>query len=261
MKLGIIDGYTKDRFEYVKRLGLDFIEVCTNFDPETEDFIKSRDDIKALIDEFDLPILSVGRWNAEVIKKNAIDRSVVDMLKREIEVTADIGCPVFNLGVNRDKEQSLFRNYVLAAEYLGEMIPFAKKLGVTLALYNCDWNNFLCRDRTWEVILSEFLDLMIKYDCSHPYEANEDYISELTRWAHRFAHMHIKGVLKVNGQGLDDPPAGIDDLPWPKIFAILYLAGYNGTLSIEPHSGVWTGELGDRGVEFTVNYIRQFILR
>ena len=183
------------------------------------------------------------------------------MLKGEIEVTADIGCPVFNLGVNRDKEQSLFRNYVLAAEYLGEMIPFAKKLGVTLALYNCDWNNFLCRDKAWEVILSEFPDLMIKYDCSHPYEANEDYISELTRWAHRFAHMHIKGVLKVNGEGLDDPPAGIDDLPWPKIFAILYLAGYNGTLSIEPHSGVWTGELGDRGVEFTVNYIRPFLLR
>ncbi|MBQ7475421.1 MAG: sugar phosphate isomerase/epimerase [Clostridia bacterium] len=261
MKLGIIDGYTKDRFEYVKGLGLDFIEVCTNFDPESEDFIAAHKEIKSLIKEYDLPILSVGRWNANVIENNAIRRETVDMMKKEIEVAADIGSPVFNLGVNRDREQSLLRNFNLAAEYLSEMLEFAKKLGITLALYNCDWANFLCRDKTWDVILSEFPDLMIKYDCSHPYEANEDYLTELVKWAPRVAHMHVKGVLKVNGEGLDDPPAGIDDLPWPKIFAILYRAGYDKTLSIEPHSGVWQGELGERGVEFTVNYIRQFILR
>ena len=172
-----------------------------------------------------------------------------------------IGSPVFHLGVNRDREQSLFRNYVLAVEYLREMLDYAGERGITLALYNCDWGNFLCRDKAWEIVLSEFPQLMIKYDCSHVYGRGDDYIAELNKWADRVVHMHLKGALKVGNDYVDDPPAGLDEFPWPKIFALLYMRGYDKTLSIEPHSGVWTGELGERGVKYTIEYMRKLILR
>lgn len=73
--------------------------------------------------------------------------------------------------------------------------------------------------------------------------------------------MHIKGTVKVEGEQVDDPPAGMDDTKWPAVFALLYKTGYNGSLSIEPHSSTWKGELADKGVDFTINYIRPFILR
>lgn len=260
MKLGIIRGYSEDAFKYTKDHALDFIEVCTNFDNETDAFIAAKDETKKLIEKYSLPILSVGRWNAEPIKEGKIDRHVVEKLKTQISVAAEIGSPVFNLGVNRDESISLFKNYVLAVEYLREMLDFAGEKGITLALYNCSWNNFLCEDKAWEIVLPELPELMIKYDCSHSYHRNPNYISELYKWAHRVAHMHVKGTVAIDGSYVDDPPAGIDALDWSRIFAVLYKAGYDKTLSIEPHSGVWQGELGEKGINFTIDFIRKFIL-
>ena len=42
--------------------------------------------------------------------------------------------------------------------------------------------------------------------------------------------------------------------------AILYKFGYDGGLSIEPHSGVWQGDLGERGIDFTIRYMKQFLV-
>jgi sugar phosphate isomerase/epimerase len=261
MKLGMIRGYSEDFFRYTKDHGLDFIEVCTNYDNETEAFIANIEETKKLIDKYELPILSVGRWNSEPIKDGKIDAAVKDMLKEQIDKTAYIGCPVFNMGVNRDESVSLFKNYVLAVEYLREMSDYARERGVTVALYNCSWSNFLCETKTWEIVLPELPDVMIKYDCSHAYARGADYLSELYRWADRLAHMHIKGSNIADGRYIDDPPAGIDALDWRRIFSILYARGYDGTLSIEPHSAIWQGELGERGVLFTIDYIRQYMLR
>ena len=41
--------------------------------------------------------------------------------------------------------------------------------------------------------------------------------------------------------------------------ATLYKIGYDGTLSIEPHSETWKDSLGDRGVEYTIQLIRSLM--
>jgi len=101
---------------------------------------------------------------------------------------------------------------------------------------------------------------MIKFDPSGAYYRNVDYLAELDSWCGRVAHIHVKGAVSINGERIDDPPAGIDNIDWRSIFAILYKHGYDGGLSIEPHSETWRGELGERGVDFTINYIRPFLL-
>lgn len=261
MKLGIIRGYDENAFRYVKDHSLDFIEVCTNFDPESENFIAAADSIKALIDKYEVPILSVGRWNGDVVKDGKINEDTKALLKKQIDVVGAIGCPVFNLGVNRDESISLYKNYVLAVEYLREMIEYAGERNVTLALYNCSWNNFLYEPKAWEVILPELPELMLKYDCSHSYSRRADYLAELDAYLPRVAHMHVKGTLAVSGRYVDDPPAGIDDLRWTAIFALLYKHGYDKTLSIEPHSATWQGELGEKGICYTIDFIRRMMLR
>ena len=100
MKLGIIRGNEAKSYDFAKAKGLDFIEICTNFDNESEAFIQGADDTIANSERTGIPVLSVGRWNSTPNNGGKIDRDVMDMLKRQIDVTAKIGCPVFNMGVN-----------------------------------------------------------------------------------------------------------------------------------------------------------------
>ena len=70
----------------------------------------------------------------------------------------------------------------------------------------------------------------------------------------------IKGTVHAGKRAVDDPPAGMDDIQWTSLFAILYARGYNGDLSIEPHSKTWRGELGSAGVTFTRDFIKRFMM-
>lgn len=46
---------------------------------------------------------------------------------------------------------------------------------------------------------------------------------------------------------------------WRPIMGLLYKHGYDGMLSIEPHSRTWCGKLGDWGVKLTIDYISKMV--
>lgn len=73
--------------------------------------------------------------------------------------------------------------------------------------------------------------------------------------------MHVKGAMALDGQRVDDPPAGLDALPWTQIFAVLYARGFDGTMSIEPHSSVHNNKLGETGINYTIDFTRKLMLR
>jgi sugar phosphate isomerase/epimerase len=83
----------------------------------------------------------------------------------------------------------------------------------------------------------------------------------MSDYGDRIAHFHIKGTVRAGKRKVDDPPAGMDDIRWGSVFAVLYSRGYNGDLSIEPHSAIWKGELGEAGIRFTKNYIEKFLMK
>ena len=87
-----------------------------------------------------------------------------------------------------------------------------------------------------------------------------NWMEEMRLWAHRFCHVHVKGVLNVNGIHVDDPPAGLDQINWRALLALLYKAGYAGNLLIEPHSSTWQGDLGERGLDLTIRYMRSLMV-
>ena len=112
----------------------------------------------------------------------------------------------------------------------------------------------------YKVIHGYLKDLYIKYDTSHCIYAGGDYLQEARDWADRFVHVHLKGALVIDGKRFDDPPAGMDMTNWPAFLAILYANGYDGGLSIEPHSANWSGELGDKGLNKTIEYFKSIML-
>ena len=261
MRIGrIIFDRTEAGFNAFKEAGLTFAEICLNFPEDDERILKEASDIRQSIDKSGLPVSCIGRWNHAVQQNGVVPKSELERYLSLIDVASVIGAHTFVAGCNYDESISLYKNYNNAIEFFGALCEKAKKHDIRVAVQNCDWNNFIFSPREWEVVLGELPELGIKYDPSHAYNRNADYLAELSNWGERVAHMHIKGCVKAGARRIDDPPAGMDDLNWSSIFAILYARGYDGDLSIEPHSPTWRGERGEAGVAFTKRYIEQFIV-
>ena len=264
MKLGMIrNGCTEEDFQYVKGKGLDFVEVCLNYPQDAKNWLARTAEIKKLSDKYGLPVLSCGRWNGDggpLDAKGKVRPEALREAKQTIRACAKLGCPVYHCGCNRVEGMTLFRNYEAAINWFATLIEFGKPLGVKISTYNCHWNSFIDNMAAWEIVHGELPELGIKFDASHSISGGRDYLEEMRVWGHRFCHVHVKGALRVNGQYVDDPPAGLDQLNWPAILGMLYKAQYAGNLSIEPHSATWQGDLGERGLDLTIRYMRSLMV-
>lgn len=258
MKLGIIGWINEEDFKSAQEKGLEFIELCVN--DRHEIFLENVEQVKTYSAQYHMPIGSVGRWGADKITAEGLKEEELAIDYALIEKTAHLNSDVYITGCNYIDELSYYENCTLAIRYFEKLIEHGKKYDVKIATYNCRWNNFIHSDPTWTLIHGYLKDLYIKYDTSHCIYAGGDYLSEAKKWAHRFAHVHIKGALIVDGERFDDPPAGLDQTDWASFMAILYAKGYENGLSIEPHSENWRDELGKKGVDFTINYMRNLIL-
>jgi len=263
MKLGMINNRpTKESLGYAKSLGLSFIEMCNNNNEESAECTEKMAQYTVDVKEAGLTFGSIGRWNSEMNKGGKIDEAEFAIVNQNLSDAISVNCPTFVCGCNYDESVSLYKNYTVAIEIFGRMIEKAKGTNTKIAVYNCDWNNFINNEDAWKIVLGELPELMIKFDASHSYNADRNYMKEISDWGNRFAHVHIKGTVRTGGKYVDDPPAGMDDLKWGSIFAALYANGYDGCLSIEPHSNAWRfdTERGKAGVKYTVDFINKFIL-
>ena len=261
MRLGRIqNNYTAQGFDKVKEQGLEFIEICCNNAEEANALIAAKDDVLAQIKRTGIDVSCIGRWNHDILADGGIDPKSKQNYLALLDTAIALGAKTFVCGVNYDKSISLYRNYQNAIAFLGELCERAKGKNIKVAVQNCHWNNFILTPEQWKVVLGELPDLYIKFDASHTYNRGGDYLAELSDWCERVAHVHIKGTTIAGSKTVADPPAGMDDIKWRSLFAILYARGYNGDLSIEPHSAVWKNEMEDRGIAFTQKFIREFLV-
>lgn len=261
MRLGIIRHWNEEGFVYASKKGLDCLEFCINDDEAAADFLLRAGDIRKWAEQYGIPVASAGRWSGmRVNPEGMINEAAKQSDKELIEAAAKIGCPVFNCGVNYAQSKSYDENIEIAAAYLGELVECGKENGVKVAAYNCSWDNFVTNPEAWSKILPRVEGLGIKYDPSHAAEANRDYLAELRDFGKYVRHVHIKGVVKIDGHVYDNAPAGLDMIPWGAVMDLLYANRYAGALSIEPHSSYWSGRRGEWGIDFTIKYMRQFLM-
>lgn len=259
MKLGIIAEPSAAGFENALDFGLEFVEFCINIGHDVDSFLANIPTLKQESIKTGVAVGSIGRWGPDRIDQNGIIEEELNRSFQLIDAAAELDCPNFVCGVNYVEELSFFENCQFAIEYFTRLIEYGEPKGVSISTYNCHWNSFVDEPTAWKVIHGHLPKLGIKYDPSHSRYAGRDYLQEMRDWGDRFKHVHIKGSVIIDGQRLDDPPAGLDQTDWGTFMSILYAKGYQGGLSIEPHSSVWTGELGERGIDFTVQYMRKMI--
>ena len=258
MKLGRIAWFEEKDFQSARERGMEFIELDVN--DRAQEFLDNVDVIESRSRQSQMPIGAVGRWGSDRIGKDGICQEELALEYRLIDAAARLGCGVYITGCNYVEELSYYENCTLAISYFEKLLARGREAGVKIATYNCRWNNFVCTPMAFTLIHGYLKDLYIKYDPSHCIYDGGDYLQEARDWGNRFAHVHLKGSLVIGGERYDDPPAGLDQTDWGAFLAVLYAKGYEGGLSIEPHSANWHGELGERGIDYTVRYFRELML-
>lgn len=259
MKLGMISWITEECFIQAREKELEFIELDVN--DRAEEFLMNADLLKEYVEKYDMPVQAVGRWGSQRITKDGINQEELELEYKLIDASVPLRCEVYITGCNYIEELSYYENCTLAIQYFEKLIEFGKKYDIKIATYNCSWNNFVRNSMAYTMIHGYLKDLYIKYDPSHCLcHDGGNYMKDVVEWGDRFAHVHLKGVIMIDGQLYDSPPAGMDEINWPAFLSVLYAKGYKGGLSIEPHSENWMGELGNKGVDRTIEYFKKLRL-
>ena len=268
MKLGIIAAPAEKSFISAQKRGLQFLEFCLNAgkDPSIIDytgvntFCEKVDEIKGWTAEYGVEVGSIGTWGFNRINKDgSIIADELEASCRLIDAASRLGCKNYVCGCNYVDQLSYYQNCTAAIEFFSKLMEYASGKGVRISSYNCRWNNFVHSPMAWTVIHGHLKELGIKFDPSHTRYDGGDYLKEMEDWGDRFYHVHIKGSLVIDGKRFDDPPAGMDQTDWGSFMAVLYAKKYQEGLSIEPHSANWRGELGEKGVDYTIEYIRRMM--
>jgi len=261
MYLGIINGWEEGHFKAVADKGLHGVEFCANHNYDSAEILAKAQDIRAYSEKYDVKVGSVGRWGMDRLTADgAIIPEAQQHDKNLIDLCAAVGCPVYNVGCNYPQNLDYAAACEKAIEVFTALIDYARPKGVKIGVYNCDWANFVYNEKAWSYILLRVPELGIKYDPSHCYHRGGDYLKELRDWGDRVYHVHLKGTMDVDGESYDDCPAGMGDIKWPQVMVILSNKGYDGMLSIEPHSGNWRGGKGQWGIDYTIRYMTPLIM-
>jgi sugar phosphate isomerase/epimerase len=262
MRLGMIMSCDTADFDNAKGRGLSFIEADKNRPEAIIPFLSETQRIKTDIERTGIDVAAVGRWGADNQNGGRINKEVFSLTEQLLDAAIDIGARNFICGCNYDDSVSAYRNYTAAIEVFGSLLDRAKGKDINIAVYNCEWGNFVNSPEPWKIVHGELPDLKIKYDAAHAIGRDADFMSEINDWAERISYVHLKGILMVKSIGwVDFPPAGMDQIDWKSLISLLYAKGYDGDLALEPHSAVWTkaSPLGEAGIDYSIRYFKEML--
>lgn len=300
MKLGIIGSPEGKTLVHAKELGLDFVEFDLNpsefWGCPLDEVTPKLGEIQAAMAETGVEVGAVGRWASHILDENGeVIEAEWSEVKKAIDFGAALGAKHYLCSVAYVPQLTYYKNITAAIKVLNQIVAYAKARNMQCAIVNCMMGgNYIRTPEQWKLVLSEVPGLGIKYDPSHSFVhggAQGAYLDEALEWGSHIQYVHVKGVIQRGPseepamwairdlvaahpelKGIfqpyfekpntvyDNPPAGIDVINWRAFFAILYKYGYDGYLAIEPHSATWRGDKGEKGLKYTIKYIRDLMI-
>ena len=180
MVLGIINGWEREHIRAVHDLGLEAVEFCMNHNYDSFEILAKKEEIKQACADYGVKVGSMGRWGMNRIDENGeVIDTALQHEKNLIDLASFLGCPVYNVGCNYTEGKSYYENCMIAVDYFRGLLDYAAGKNVKIAVYNCDWSNFVYGPKAWTVVLGALPELGIKYDTSHAINRRSDYLKEI----------------------------------------------------------------------------------
>jgi sugar phosphate isomerase/epimerase len=211
--------------------------------------------------------------------------TVIAHLKKVIDAAALLEVEVVGTFVGKDKNKTVPQNFEDFVHVWPPIVKYAAERGVKIAIENCpmifsydEWpggNNLASTPaiwrRMWEIIPDENFGLNL--DPSHLILQMIDIPRVLREFGGKIFHVHAKdlhidaeglynhGIFSL-GMGWQIPRLpGLGDMDWPKFFAALTAARYDGAVSIEHEDRVYEGDedLVKRGFYLARDVLKPYI--
>ena len=239
---------THDDLQIAKRLGMDTVELVWIDDPISMG--RKGDMLKNLKD-----------YGISVNAVTSATGPVAESLKTDIDFVAEAGAAFYvphapNLAYGEKERIKAF------LDVWCEVKKYADDVGVTLCVQSGGQT-----PQSWDIIFSRMDGIGLKYDPSFSLQAGRSYASEIVKYGKLIKHVHVKDEVIFEqttdfSQGLKPHryvPAGMGDIRWGTVIALLYEEGYTGDLAIETHSAYWGSNM-EKDLILSKRHLEQFIV-
>jgi len=206
-------------------------------------------------------------------------------LKKVISAAARLDVSVVNTFIGRDPAKTLEDNFRKFAEVWPEIVSFAERQKVRIAIENCpmlftgdEWpggKNMAISPAIWRRMFKEIpsKSFGLNLDPSHLVWQHMDYVKPVYEFADRIHHVHVKDA-KIRSDKLDDVGIlatplefhapklpGLGDVQWGKFISALTDVGFTGAACIEVEDRSFEDTLESRkaALSLSCRYMRQFV--
>ena len=222
----------------------------------------------ALLDEYNLNVVCVGLWGKRYMD-SAVGEQAEAELERALEYAGEVEPSVFVTGTEVPAELGDDAAWDEGLAYYGELLDHIQSHGYDVAFYFGHGENPLLGYDLEE--MRRFTEALpaakLKVDPANLLFGGLDPKRVLYEFGDRVGHFHIKDGLQIEIDGeptvVDQPPAGMGDVPWGNLIDLLYLNDYDGALCIEPHGSYWghvaANEPRRAGIKIAQQYVSQIL--
>ena len=223
---------------------------------------------RELIEEHGLNVHCVGLWGKDYLDPDEAETAEAE-LDRALAFAEDVDASVFVTGTEvpagLDEEEAWDEGLA----YYGDLIDRVVDRGFEPAFYFGHGDTPLIGYDLADMrrFTEELPGAGLKVDPANLLFGGLDPKRVLHEFGSRVSHFHVKDALLVDGEdgptGVDQPPAGMGDVPWGNVVDLLYLGGYDGVLSIEPHGEYWGHRADDesrrQGIRIAQEQVAQYL--
>lgn len=265
MKIGFIgvndlSGIEEDA-KFSVAHGLEGIEF--NYWSDFKDLTaETVDKMRAILDKHGARASALGLWGWNHISPEAAAREEsLGHLSRAIEYASALSASVLITGGGDVPGASLEEKVTEFAKVFPPFVERAAEAGLKIALYPIHGNSFFDGIEAYERVWEHVPEVGIKLDPANIKHHGDDYVPILRDHGTRVFHVHIKEHLYIDGELASQPAAGMGDINWGKVMALLHEHNYQGYLSIEPHGPLWSRPpLRSKMILLSQRHIRQFLV-
>jgi sugar phosphate isomerase/epimerase len=243
------------------------------------------DAVKETLTSHGLEISALAYYPNNLHPDNVHREQVNAHLRKVIDAAQRLDVNVVGTFIGNDKDRPLPENLDRFRKIWPPLVHYAGDRGVRIAIENCpmifswdEWpggNNLAWSPAIWDEMFSAIPDenFGLNLDPSHLVWLMIDIERAIYDFAERIFHAHAKdleirrdglyrhGVFSA-GMGWQVPRLpGLGEIDWPRFFAALYGAGYDGVVSVEHEDRRFEGsmDLVKRGFLLARDTLRPYI--